>query len=968
MTKPKVSVLMPSLNVGAYIREALASVCSQTLKDIEIICIDAGSTDGTLEIIKEFAAKDPRMRILHSEVKSYGRQMNLGLDAAKGKYIGIVETDDAVLPRMFERLSAVADASRADVVKADHIRFTGEPVPSGGEWTVMPCAQNPALYGKTVDPRKDRRAVPFSIICGNLYRRSFLESGHIRFNETSGASYQDIGFLMQTTFLARRMHFLRESFYLYRRDNPDSSINSKGKAFAVCGEFGFIREKLMSRSGVARNFSAEFGREMFFSYWATLHRIGAELRRDFILRFSDDLRAAFKRGEIVRKGFSRANWERILAIMTMPLSFLDKVFGVSETPTENLVVSLTTWPKRINLVHKVIDNMLTQTRRPDKVVLYLSKKEFPDRKLPATLRIRLERDPRFIVRFTGDLGSHKKYYRVFKDFPDSVVVLVDDDIVYPKTMLRDLMIHYRRTPHVVTCLRSHTIAMTRRKEFAPYMEWMKERKVVNEASPLLLATTGGGTIFPPGSVPPEAFDADAIRKLAPTADDLWLKWHLLANRIPVKYITAYGKSRLETIPGTQGATLSDVNVVEGGNDIIWKRLLAAWPEEAETTRQLLYECYAYMFPSMVSPVYSRPVRLLRGMRLCLYENGFRYTFFHIFERIFLWLGGVARRLSRSRSFWEEEKKHIEKPIRTIEAPAAQRRQTARIAAAAPEPPAVSVLIPVYNAENTLEACLDSILRQTLKTLEVVCVDDGSTDGSLAILERYKTRDPRVRVFVQKNAGASAARNFALERARGEFVSFADPDDLLPDTTSLEKLCAAARRHGLKAACGSLERFDADTGKVERPRNWQFKDAGIRDWRENPFDFCYQLFVFDRNMLVAGNIRFPLVSRYQDPPFMVRAMASAGRFYALPVAAYRYRIGHKSIDWRANDFRKLRDMLRSMSDVVKFAHSHDMPKIIELTKSRVERDYADVLRETGAVHLPEYAELANRFGESGMKFS
>ena len=99
---PCVSVLMPSLNTARYIREALDSVVNQTLKDIEIICIDAGSTDGTREIIGEYAERDSRIRVIDSPVKSYGYQMNVGLDAAKGSYIGIVEPDDYILPEMYE--------------------------------------------------------------------------------------------------------------------------------------------------------------------------------------------------------------------------------------------------------------------------------------------------------------------------------------------------------------------------------------------------------------------------------------------------------------------------------------------------------------------------------------------------------------------------------------------------------------------------------------------------------------------------------------------------------------------------------------------------------------------------------------------------------------------------------------------------------------------------------------------------
>lgn len=81
--KTKVSVIIPSLNVGKYIAECLDSVINQTMRDIEIICVDAGSTDGTLETIKEYAQNDKRIKVLNSDMKSYGRQMNMGLEIAK---------------------------------------------------------------------------------------------------------------------------------------------------------------------------------------------------------------------------------------------------------------------------------------------------------------------------------------------------------------------------------------------------------------------------------------------------------------------------------------------------------------------------------------------------------------------------------------------------------------------------------------------------------------------------------------------------------------------------------------------------------------------------------------------------------------------------------------------------------------------------------------------------------------------
>ena len=102
--KPNVSVILPSLNVKPFIEECVESVINQTLENIEIICVDAGSDDGTLEILEDYANKDSRIKILRSDKRSYGHQMNLGIAAAEGEYVGILETDDYVEEDMYESL------------------------------------------------------------------------------------------------------------------------------------------------------------------------------------------------------------------------------------------------------------------------------------------------------------------------------------------------------------------------------------------------------------------------------------------------------------------------------------------------------------------------------------------------------------------------------------------------------------------------------------------------------------------------------------------------------------------------------------------------------------------------------------------------------------------------------------------------------------------------------------------------
>lgn len=121
---------------------------------------------------------------------------------------------------------------------------------------------------------------------------------------------------------------------------------------------------------------------------------------------------------------------------------------------------------------------------------------------------------------------------------------------------------------------------------------------------------------------------------------------------------------------------------------------------------------------------------------------------------------------------------------------------------------VSVIIPVYNAERYIAQCLDSVLAQTLRDIEIICVDDGSTDGSVAILKRYAARDSRLRLIRQKNAGAGAARNQGLREATGEYLSFLDSDDFFePDM--LEKAVAQARQYEAEIVVFNSDQYHMD---------------------------------------------------------------------------------------------------------------------------------------------------------------
>ncbi len=233
---PLVSVIMPSLNVGNYIEKCLTSVMNQSLKDIEIICIDAGSTDGTLEIIKKYAELDQRIVVISSEVRSYGYQVNLGINSAKGKYIAILETDDYIDSDMYRQLYEVAQRDNLDYVKADFdtiyeydSKHTGRHAFIVKDSIFQKGCNEQTGYNKVFSAKEYLQIFLKDMnVWSGIYKREFLNKYNIRFNESAGAAFQDIGFKMLVFTYADRIECIDYSGYRYRmeRDGCSSCNNN----------------------------------------------------------------------------------------------------------------------------------------------------------------------------------------------------------------------------------------------------------------------------------------------------------------------------------------------------------------------------------------------------------------------------------------------------------------------------------------------------------------------------------------------------------------------------------------------------------------------------------------------------------------------------------------------------------------------------------------------------------------------
>ena len=206
-------------------------------------------------------------------------------------------------------------------------------------------------------------------------------------------------------------------------------------------------------------------------------------------------------------------------------------------------------------------------------------------------------------------------------------------------------------------------------------------------------------------------------------------------------------------------------------------------------------------------------------------------------------------------------------------------------------PTVSIIIPVYNAEKWIEECLVSALGQTLKRLEIICINDGSTDNSLRIITEIAAKDPRIVLASCPNRGAASARNLAMQMAKGEFVTFLDADDYYPNSKALEKMYNAARRQDV-LVCGGLRLWDFEGVIKPHPLHRDFISKSPSGFLM-PFDlfqhdYQYQSYIYNRELLVNHSISFPDYIRYEDPVFFVKALVAAKEFYVIPHDVYCYR--------------------------------------------------------------------------------
>lgn len=281
---PKLSIVVPVYNVENYLRKCLDSILEQTLEDIEVICVNDGSTDSSPDILREYKEKDDRIIVIDQENSGLGAARNAGIARARGEYVGFVDSDDFIHPTMYEKLYKKAHEFDSDIVLTNIYLYytdTGE----------IKLFRDNDFYGfmsqtKYFTVMQHPRILQFIGVWDRIYRRSFLEE-HRLFNPVNRI-YEDVLFTVQTCVFAERISIVNEPLYYYRK-NTGRSIVDKEKTNDSF-KFDFLKNLQESRDFLLQCGKWEALRKEFltFQFQGILyHQYNMQTRKTFLAFMSE---------------------------------------------------------------------------------------------------------------------------------------------------------------------------------------------------------------------------------------------------------------------------------------------------------------------------------------------------------------------------------------------------------------------------------------------------------------------------------------------------------------------------------------------------------------------------------------------------------------------------------------------------------------------------------------------------------
>jgi len=849
----KVSIIMPVYNVEDYLRQCLDSIINQTLEEIEIICINDGSTDNSLQILEEYAKKDNRIIIINQKNSGSGVARNIGIKHVKGEYIGFVDSDDYIDITMFEKLYKNAKLNDTDIVMCPILIISeNEEGLTNDDLKIFPyynldCFSN--YFDNKIFDYKETRDFIFLVAVNaynKIYRTTFIKKINAKFVE--GLIFQDNIFFYQTYLKARSMSLIRDFLYFHRIHRTGSVQTDKGKGF-----YDYIKIQNM----IIKIFESLPNFDDYKIELLNKKIIGIIFRYSLV---SNKHRAEFFK--LIKQDFKKmklTNNELDVLPRQAKKYYLNVISSNSHIEFESRWDRIGKLENKISIIIPVynaekhirqcLDSIINQSLREIEVICVNDAST--DNSLNI-IKLLSKKDKRIkyvsMIKNSGSGAARNKGIKLanaeYMSFVDS------DDFIIDKTAYEKL--------YKFASQKNADIISANLKDYDNKKNTFKKNYFTEEIK-------DDSLILPQNYGIPWYFQKN-----------LFKRQFLIENNIQFP------------------------NYKRGQDPVFLTNVLI----NVSAIYCLPIDFYAYRKSSSYKINSEEKekdyIKHFRDVLELLKSSGFKEMYSEYEKRMYIFfkrqiLNFSSKYLEKNISEVFGEKNEImniskfrdflvkEKIIHDLESSDIK----------------VSIIVPVYNIENYLRQCLDSIIHQTLKEIEIICINDGSTDNSTLILEEYALNDNRIKIINKENAGLGAARNTGIEHAKGEYIGFVDSDDYV-DVAMFEKLYKNAKFFNSDIVMCPMLIVNEGGNELGNLSYYDLKcfDEGFDncafDYNKTK-DFILRIAVNAYNKIYRSefinriNAKFPEGSIFEDNPFFYHSYLNAKNLSLIRDFLYFHRV-------------------------------------------------------------------------------
>lgn len=549
----KISTVMPVYNSAEYLHKTIDSVLAQTLREIELICVDDGSTDSSVSIIQKYARRDKRVRLVRQKNQYAGIARNNGLQYARGEYVHFMDSDDWIEPNAYEKLYNRVKDSKDDICIFFHYDYDND---SHEIYSKPHYIHQIEKIGESfyTNFEKDPRYFVYNAVVpwNKIYRRDFLTEYKFQFSGLQCAN--DRSFYFATVLKAKKIQIYND-FLLYYRMNNAGSVAGAGRLKNFDCHFRSMEEILgycKDLPPVEYNMVVDVCMKDMFSFFdkatgCTKLEIWQKMYENFA-----GLDLAYSENHEINHYF---NWYESY------VSIKERLY-----PKEKVIISLTSFPPRIPYISKCIESLLMQSLYVEKVLLWLADTQFPhgNEDLPEDLTSLI--GSRFEIRYCEDIRSYKKLIPTLRTDSDAVIITVDDDIEYNFDMAKNLYLSYLSDPKSV---HAHRVTKMFVWENDKIRNLPGGNRFYSGAHVLNKPVGVGGVLYPKNCFYKDILNTQLFMELAPTNDDQWFWCMANLNGFFVRSIKNK-ILKLRYIEGTQEEALTKIN--DQGENLFYVQL------------------------------------------------------------------------------------------------------------------------------------------------------------------------------------------------------------------------------------------------------------------------------------------------------------------------------------------------------------------------------------------------------------